>query len=170
MSGKPKKKDGGRASQTADSPRRGGDKTSGMRYFPLAIGVLVALGLGGAYFFSRSGPAEAPLAGQVQGPHSSAIGGETRPTLDPTQFTGKISQAYQVAREIPQVLDQIYCYCECQENYGHKSLLSCYVDLHAVGCDVCLDEALLASSYNNKEGYSIAEIREKLDQRYGKRG
>jgi hypothetical protein len=55
---------------------------------------------------------------------------ETRPTLDPAQFTGKAALAYQVAREIPEVLDQLQCYCACRSQYGHVSLLSCYVDGH----------------------------------------
>ena len=60
--------------------------------------------------------------------------GETRATLDPAQFDDpEIRKAYQVAKEIPWVLDSIYCYCFCQESpaFRHKSLLSCYVDLHA---------------------------------------
>jgi hypothetical protein len=38
-----------------------------------------------------------------------------------------------VAREIPWVLDSIYCYCFCEESpaFRHKSLLSCYTDDHA---------------------------------------
>ena len=55
---------------------------------------------------------------------------ETRPTLDPAGFTGKATLAYQVAREIPEVLDQLQCYCACRSQYGHVSLLSCYVDGH----------------------------------------
>lgn len=55
---------------------------------------------------------------------------ETRPTLDPAGFTGKAALAYQVAREIPHVLDQLQCYCACRSQYGHVSLLSCYVDGH----------------------------------------
>ena len=55
---------------------------------------------------------------------------ETRPTLDPSGFTGKAALAYQVAREIPEVLDQLRCYCACTSEYGHVSLLSCYVDGH----------------------------------------
>jgi hypothetical protein len=55
---------------------------------------------------------------------------ETRPTLAPALFQGKIARVYQIALEIPKVLDQLYCYCKCDENFGHKSLLSCYVDQH----------------------------------------
>jgi hypothetical protein len=61
--------------------------------------------------------------------------GEKRPTLDPNIFSdnAKIKKAYQVAKEIPWVLDSIYCFCYCKESpaFKHKSLLSCYVDNHA---------------------------------------
>src|SRR3990172_1095862 len=60
--------------------------------------------------------------------------GETRATLDPGQFNdARVKEAYKVAKEIPWVLDSIYCYCMCRESptFGHKSLLSCYVDSHA---------------------------------------
>jgi hypothetical protein len=56
---------------------------------------------------------------------------ETRPTLDPALFVGKARAAHQVAREIPGVLDRLYCYCECDKHAGHKSLLSCFTDGHA---------------------------------------
>ena len=55
---------------------------------------------------------------------------ETGPTLDPAGFSGKAAVAYQVAREIPDVLDQLQCYCACGSQYGHVSLLSCYADGH----------------------------------------
>jgi len=61
--------------------------------------------------------------------------GETRSTLDPNLFGDeKVREAYRVAKELPWVLDSIYCYCKCEESpaFRHKSLLSCYVDKHAV--------------------------------------
>jgi Protein of unknown function with PCYCGC motif len=58
--------------------------------------------------------------------------GETRATLDPNLFQDpRVRQAYRVAKEIPWVLDSIYCFCYCEESFGHKSVLSCYVDTHA---------------------------------------
>ena len=44
---------------------------------------------------------------------------------------GKAAAAHRVAREIPDVLDQLYCYCGCDKHQGHKSLLSCFTDGHA---------------------------------------
>jgi hypothetical protein len=60
--------------------------------------------------------------------------GEVRETLDPNLFKHPDRRkAYQAAKEIPWVLDSIYCYCYCKESpmFRHKSLLSCYVDTHA---------------------------------------
>ena len=60
--------------------------------------------------------------------------GETGATLDPAMFTDPmVRDAYRIAKDIPWVLDSIYCYCLCKESpaFWHKSLLSCYVDDHA---------------------------------------
>jgi len=60
--------------------------------------------------------------------------GETRTTLDPGQFNDvRVKEACKIAKEIPWVLDSIYCFCMCRESpaFRHKSLLSCYVDNHA---------------------------------------
>lgn len=61
-------------------------------------------------------------------------GGETRPVLSPSLFVGMASEAYAAAREYPKVMDEVFCYCTCDEppTY-HKSLLSCYTDKHGEG-------------------------------------
>jgi hypothetical protein len=53
-------------------------------------------------------------------------------TLDPNSFTGNAKAAYMVAKEIPQVLVEIPCYCGC-DAYGHENLLDCFVDKHGAG-------------------------------------
>jgi hypothetical protein len=53
-------------------------------------------------------------------------------TLDPNLFRGKAKQAYQIAKEIPEVLAQMPCFCEC-EAYGHENLLDCFIDRHGAG-------------------------------------
>lgn len=92
-------------------------------------------------------------------------GGETRPTLPPSHFTGEAALAYQAAMEIPQVLDSLYCYCDCEKHSGHKSLLSCYVDEHALHCDICIYEALMAHDLH-KKGQPIDVIRKAIDERF----
>ncbi len=53
-------------------------------------------------------------------------------TLDPKLIKGKDREGYQVAREIPEILAQIPCFCGC-EAVGHENLLDCFVDDHGVG-------------------------------------
>ncbi|MDH3672958.1 MAG: PCYCGC domain-containing protein [Gammaproteobacteria bacterium] len=53
-----------------------------------------------------------------------------RRVLDGQHFAGPAGRAYRAAAEIPDVLDHLYCYCECEPAIGHKSLKSCFVDLH----------------------------------------
>jgi hypothetical protein len=53
-------------------------------------------------------------------------------TLDPHLFKGKARKAYQIAKEIPEVLAQMPCFCEC-EALGHENLLDCFIDDHAAG-------------------------------------
>ncbi|MCI0660847.1 MAG: PCYCGC domain-containing protein [Acidobacteria bacterium] len=87
------------------------------------------------------------------------------PTLSPDLFGGRVRNAYRVAKEIPQTLAQMPCFCECDLGHGHKSLLSCYEDNHSVGCPICQDSALLAGELK-KEGLSDSLVRDKLIARY----
>jgi hypothetical protein len=61
--------------------------------------------------------------------------GETRETLSPATFSEPfVAEMYQVAKDIPHVLDSLKCYCYCDRDpFNHVSLLSCYVDKHASG-------------------------------------
>ena len=100
--------------------------------FPLLImiagGVLLLTGV----FFLYQGEkpaAQSPELTDVQRANLNLR--ENRPTLSPQQFSGKVQKAYTIARMIPEVLDRLYCYCRCRENFGHKNLLTCYVDTHA---------------------------------------
>lgn len=69
--------------------------------------------------------AESPLA-KPGSPASPA-------TLPPDLFTGKLRQAYQVAADLPEVLAELNCHCGCDTSQGHRNLLDCFRDDHAVG-------------------------------------
>jgi hypothetical protein len=90
------------------------------------------------------------------------------PTLDPTSFEDpRVRAAYQAAREIPQTLAQLPCFCYCDEPpFSHKSLHSCYEGDHSVGCGTCQDEALMAREFK-KEGLSDEEIRNRIIATFG---
>jgi hypothetical protein len=89
------------------------------------------------------------------------------PTLQPEQFTGPTREAYRVAREIPQTIAQLPCYCHCDKSMGHKSLHSCFEDLHASQCAVCVSEALIAYDLQ-RSGLTPAQIRERIIAQYSR--
>ena len=47
-------------------------------------------------------------------------------------FVGQTVRGYEIGHEIPDILDQLFCYCECDKHLGHHTLLSCFVDSHTV--------------------------------------
>lgn len=108
--------------------RNSKNRNKGGGILSFAILILLGLGLGavGYQYFSPAKKGQSMASRRVPG-------GEKRPTLDPALFTGDVARAYRVAREIPQVLDQLYCHCQCIENSGHLSNLSCFVDRHGAG-------------------------------------
>lgn len=84
-------------------------------------------------------------------------------TLDPREFKpADLSEAYQTAKNIPDVLAQQPCYCYCQRK-GHRSLLDCFRTEHAANCDICIKEALLAAQLHS-QGNSAEEIRAAIIQ------
>jgi hypothetical protein len=91
---------------------------------------------------------------------------QLEPTLAPAQFIGKTRQAYQAAKEIPQTLAQLPCYCECDEAFGHKGLQSCFVDNHASQCAVCVDEALLAYKLTKEDKMNPEQIRQVIIEKF----
>jgi hypothetical protein len=88
-------------------------------------------------------------------------------TLPPERFFGKAREAYQVAREIPETLAQLPCYCYCDEGFGHKSLHTCYESEHSATCATCIQEALIAYRLQKEEGLTPAQIRDRVIQQFG---
>lgn len=140
-----------------NSNNRGKDSSLYRKLAVAVIAVAISVGLG----FALTGGGSPPNRPDV-------IGGEKRPTMSPGYFIGKTAKAYKVAGEIPQILDKIYCYCRCQDNHGHKSLLTCFVDRHGSQCGICMDEALMAYDLH-KKGYSPEEIVGKIDATFDRK-
>jgi hypothetical protein len=111
-------------------------------------------------------PAQTAAAQRVpaylQAPNRASLG----PTLDPERFTGITRDAYRVAKQIPMTLAQLPCYCHCDEEFGHKSLYSCFQSEHAASCAVCVNEALLALTLERDQKLTPEQIRERIMQQY----
>jgi hypothetical protein len=75
--------------------------------------------------------------------------------------------AYDAAREIPGILDGIYCHCDCADRHSNlRSLLSCYETEMPMSCGVCSGEARTALRLH-KQGKTLDEIRAAIDKRFG---
>jgi hypothetical protein len=94
-------------------------------------------------------------------PHYSASVDRAKPlpkTLPPSAFSDQnVARAYEIAKQIPEVLVQQPSYCLFVERH-HESLLECFRTNDAARCKVCLQEAYLADKLN-RSGKSPAEIR-----------
>jgi len=94
--------------------------------------------------------------------HDAAPKGPLPDTLDPEQFSDpETRNIYALAAKIKAVLYQEPCYCGCDKEAGHKSLLDCYRDLHGSGCDLCKKEAVFAATETQK-GKTPAQIRKEI--------
>lgn len=114
---------------------------------------------------SEQAPAAATPEGSERVPayFTSADAARPFPTLLPAvdfRAYPSVQHAYAVATQIPGVLAQQPCYCNC-DRMGHRSLLDCYASEHAAGCGVCLMEALFAGQLTN-QGKSPASIRAEI--------
>jgi hypothetical protein len=126
-----------------------------IRYVVAALGIVVlVLGL----VATRSANADHPAPRQ----------GLTAADVEsPLRYAGypRIAEVYEMAAQIPEVLDGLYCHCDCSKHSDHRSLLTCFQDDHGAACDVCLTEAALAYRMTG-EGKSLKQIRKAVDALY----
>jgi hypothetical protein len=76
-----------------------------------------------------------------------------------------VHEAYNAAREYPEIFDGVYCGCDCKGSMGHRSLLVCYESEQPMGCGACQEEAMLVGKLA-KEGKGLEEIRAAVDKEY----
>ncbi|MGZ8413818.1 MAG: PCYCGC motif-containing (lipo)protein [Gemmatirosa sp.] len=136
----------------------------------MARATLAALGLAGA--LPRDLLAHA--AGGASGSWRDVKHPDPRPgvtaerVLAEADVPEKYRDAYRAAREYPQVLDGIFCHCDCEAHRGLRSLLSCYESTMPQSCGICVGEARLARRLHER-GKSLVEIRAAVDESYGGR-
>lgn len=83
-------------------------------------------------------------------------------TLDPAQFSdAETRNIFTLAAKVKPVLYQQPCYCGCDKEVGHKSLLDCFTDYHGAHCVLCKKEAALTYS-ETQLGKTAAEIRKEI--------
>ena len=170
MSKKPKKtsskKQMNNKSKSKNASRKRQAKSSrSTKTLPIVIVTFIVIIIGG-YFYDKSSRVYPTDIKNIASANIDVLRGrETRPTLSPVLFIGEVARAYKIAQENRELLDSIYCYCNCKKSFGHKSLLTCFVDRHAVECSICTDQALYAHSLYKKDN-DIARVRVAVDKRF----
>ncbi|MGZ6242606.1 MAG: CYCXC family (seleno)protein [Candidatus Binataceae bacterium] len=127
---------------------------SNRRWIIAVLAAVVIVSIGAAAWTMRS----------AADPPGATAKGE-RLTLDPARFNGAARQAYEVAEKNPALLAQLHCYCGCDKEIGHQSLLDCYRDEHGGHCPICTGEALEAAKLAD-EGLPVEQIRRVLREHY----
>ena len=141
-------------------------KSSNSKKLRIIMLVAILVAAGGYFFYNKTNRTQAAYRPAKTPADIEALkGGETRATLSPVSFVGKVARAYNVAGRNRDLLDSIYCYCNCKKTIGHKSLLSCFADKHAVDCDICQDQAFYAAS-RFEAGDDIAQVRFAVDKKF----
>lgn len=91
--------------------------------------------------------------------------------------SGESLEGYKIAAANQDILEQIPCYCGCQQDREkYQNLKDCFYnretgdfDEHAASCAICLEEARDVKQWKD-EGLSLKEIRERIDSKYEGRG
>ena len=120
--------------------------------YELILGIIAIVAAVAIYFYSSSGgdtlstAAQQQLGAEVPSDYIArhptlrnrlilpAIPHETRPvTLPPESFADdEVRRSYQAAKDHPEVLETVSCYCGCYGSAGHRNNLDCYKDNHGI--------------------------------------
>lgn len=87
--------------------------------------------------------------------------------LDPNQFFGMAMIGYAAAKQAPEVMENLFCYCGCDLTDSHISLLDCFTSIHGVDCHICQEEAQIALKMH-KQGDSMVKIQRRIDEEFAK--
>jgi len=96
--------------------------------------------------------------------HTEPPKGPLPSTLDPAQFANKKTAfvVYCLAGRVKEFLYQMPCYCPCDKQGGHTSLLDCYTSKHGTACKICQKEVIVAYE-QSKDGKTASEIRQAME-------
>ena len=130
-----------------------------------AVGAVVRLAVATAAFPRAALGGRARRARRVPVPPEPRPGITAERVLAAEKVPKKYADAYDAARELPEVLDGLYCHCDCAERDGLRSLLECYYGTMPQSCRVCLNEARMARRLHD-QGRTLDEIRRAVDDEY----
>jgi Protein of unknown function with PCYCGC motif len=111
---------------------------------------------------AAAGPASRVPKTPVPAYHADAPKDPLPDTLDPAQFLdAQTRNIFTLAAKVKPILYQQPCYCGCDKEVGHKSLLDCFTDYHGAHCILCKKEAVFTYT-ESQQGKTAAEIRKEI--------
>jgi hypothetical protein len=143
-----------------DEKKKQGRKKRKLPLTPFLIVAVTIIAIGVFAFMGNGVSQELTMADMP-----ALKGNETKPIVSPSRYRGKTASSYNVAIKYGEVLDYMYCYCNCKQSIGHKSLRSCFTDDHAANCGICQDQAFFAAELTD-QGKDLAEVRMAEDKRF----
>ena len=90
-------------------------------------------------------------------------GEQSRPPVD----ANITSTALQAAGrpDIQQIASHIFCYCGCDVEHGHRSLLDCYTTGHVPVCKTCANEFVRISQMEAQH-QTVAQMQNEIDNEF----
>jgi hypothetical protein len=96
---------------------------------------------------------------------AASSGAAPAQVLDADQFFGETQDAYEAAKECPELCANLFCYCGCDQTNHHSSLLDCFTTDHSADCEICRREVIFALGMK-KQGKTLSEIQSAIDAQY----
>lgn len=91
--------------------------------------------------------------------------------LGPERFERpEVREAYRIASAIPETLNQLYCWCGCENRGIHRSNLACFEDEMGASCDVCRGTAEIARDMVQEGVTDAGTIQAAVDARWAPAG
>lgn len=134
-----------------------------MKRWPTSVvlAILCTLASGGSPLNSSQNGTPGSTSVEVPPPYHDRLSTDPFPTtLDPNQFGDNRPAviAYTLAARIKDLLFQMPCYCGCDRDEHHRSLLDCYTSEHAEWCRICQKE-LMFCYLQRRKGKNPSQIR-----------
>ncbi len=114
------------------------------------------------YLGNETGSAVAAAAGE-QEPTAAEDGGVEVQVETPIPLHAAMIAATNPANQA--VAAKSFCYCGCDKQDGHRSLLDCYRTGHIPTCSTCQNEFIRVGELN-KAGETIGQIQHQIDQEF----
>ena len=158
---------GGRHGKAEQRKRRLARRTR--RQLVLYLLALALFGVGAQTLYSTRARHVAARPVNEKGLRVSGNGrADATHVLSPALFSDpRVKNAYRLAAEMPQTLNQLYCWCGCIER-GMRSNLECFESTHASVCDVCMAGAEVAWDMKQRGITDPAKVQQALDTRFGR--